>query len=295
MPRSSSALAAAVCTVASLASAATAAPALGQAASPRDIVAALSGEAEIAPGVRLADRYSAQNRAVARTYLADQLRALGLTPATQAYRTDGANVFATLPATETAQAHDTVVLGAHFDSVRRSPGANDDASGVALVTSVAASLAGATCRTRDVLVVFFDEEEAGLIGSKAFADQLVRERRAVHSVHTVDQMGWDADGDRAIELEVPTQALRTLYTAAAADLGVPIWVTSTTSTDHQSFRSRGFAAIGLTEEYVHGDTTPHYHRSTDTFDTVDFDYLDSSAAVMTEAIRRLATEGCPTD
>jgi Zn-dependent M28 family amino/carboxypeptidase len=269
-----------------------AAPALAVSAeTPRAIVAALSGEAEIAPGVRLTDRYAAGNRAYVRQYLGDQLAALGLSPQRQAYRANGENVFATLPAT--AAAGDAVVIGAHFDSVRRSPGANDDASGVGLVAAVAEALAQATCRTRDLEIVFFDEEESGLVGSKAFADKLVRERQAIHSVHTVDQIGWDADGDRAIELEVPTQALRTLYAAVAADLSVPVYVTSTTSTDHQSFRSRGFAAIGITEEYVHGDTTPHYHRPTDTFDTVDFDYLASSAEVVAEAVRRLVTEGCP--
>ncbi|MBO6763000.1 MAG: M28 family peptidase, partial [Roseivirga sp.] len=53
----------------------------------------------------------------------------------------------------------------------------------------------------------------------------------------------------------------------------PIQISDVTSTDHRSFRQLGFAATGITEEYKNGDTTPHYHRSTDTYETVNFAYL----------------------
>jgi len=43
--------------------------------------------------------------------------------------------------------------------------------------------------------------------------------------------------------------------------------------DHPSFLSRGFAATGVGEEFVGDDHTPHYHRATDTWERVDFDYL----------------------
>jgi hypothetical protein len=44
-------------------------------------------------------------------------------------------------------------------------------------------------------------------------------------------------------------------------------------TVHEAFRDRGFPAIGLTEEFVGGDTSPFRHTSQDTVATVDADYL----------------------
>jgi Zn-dependent M28 family amino/carboxypeptidase len=106
----------------------------------------------------------------------------------------------------------------------------------------------------------------------------------VAAVHTLDQVGWDADGDRVFEVELPTPALEARYRAAAELVGVTISITDTTATDHTAFRERGFAAVGLTEEYRGGDTTPHYHRPTDTPDTVDIGYLTLAAQLLFTAL-----------
>ena len=49
--------------------------------------------------------------------------------------------------------------------------------------------------------------------------KLVADGTSVHSVHTADQLGWDANGDRMIELERPDPGLRALYEAAMKSLG----------------------------------------------------------------------------
>lgn len=256
------------------------------------IVSILTGHEEVEPGMRLSTRATPALRARTRAYLDTVFAELALAPQRHAYGS-GENVFAVLPATEgSAGARETVVLGAHFDTVSGSPGANDNATGIALAIGVVAGLAAEPCRTRDLQLVFFDQEEIGLVGSAAFARYLRQAGARVHSVHTVDQMGWDQDGDRAFELELPTSALAALYQRAAATSDVMTYSTRTSSTNHQSFRSLGFPSIGLTEMYVHGDTTPHYHTSRDKFETVAFDYLESSTRVATNALRELVTEGC---
>ena len=117
----------------------------------------------------------------------------------------------------------------------------------------------------------------------------------VVSVHTIDQMGWDQDGDRAIELERADEGLFELYAAAEplAPGVTPLVPTDTGSTDHVSFRDLGFPAVGLTEEYVSGDTTPHYHLPSDTFETVDLAYLASSTALLHAAIGGLVAGELP--
>jgi Zn-dependent M28 family amino/carboxypeptidase len=260
------------------------------AASPESIVAVLSGRDEIEAGRRLADRSTSDNRRLVRGYLAQLFTAAGLSPVRHAYQADGENIYAVLPATLATS--EIIILGAHFDSVRRSPGANDNATGVALVQAVGEAMAQLRCRSRALSLVYFDQEENGLVGSRAFAVKMQGEESEVHSVHTIDQMGWDRDGDRAIELELPPAQLFALYERHAEQMGITVHSTRTPSSDHSSFRDLGFDALGITEEYVNGDTTPHYHRSTDTFDTVNFDYLRSTTELMKAVFTELLTEGC---
>jgi Zn-dependent M28 family amino/carboxypeptidase len=186
---------------------------------------------------------------------------------------------------------EAIVLGAHYDSVRRGPGANDDGTGVAAVMLVAAEMRRAAHRTRDLYFVFFDEEERGLRGSRAFAQMLVDEKRPVYAVHTIDQMGWDSNHNRAIELEIPYDGVTEIYQAAAAALHVRIVIYTTTEagSDHSAFRRLGFKAVGITEEYHHGDTTPFIHTAKDVFETVDFAYLASTTRLVTEVMKRLAS------
>jgi hypothetical protein len=255
----------------------------------REVLAAISGESEIRPGIKLASRFAPEPRQFTREYLTGVLKRLGLEAKTQPYGTaGGVNLYAVLPAT-THDHDDAVIIGAHYDTVRVAPGANDDGSGVAAVIGVAQAMSQIEPRTRDIIFAFFDEEERGLVGSKAFAQWLKDENRRIHSAHTIDQMGWDSNHNRAIELETPYDGAPDLYKQAASALGmdISIFTTNDTSSDHTSFTRAGFSAVGITEEYHHGDTTPFYHKAGDTFATIDFDYLASTTRLMVEVMRVL--------
>lgn len=93
----------------------------------------------------------------------------------QATKRDGAvtgatvdNIVAVLP----GQRRDTpaVLVMTHYDSVPHSPGAGDDASGAASALEIARSLAAGEPPLRDVIFLFTDGEERGLLGAQAFFD-----------------------------------------------------------------------------------------------------------------------------
>lgn len=90
-------------------------------------------------------------------------------------RLRGANVVATSPGTDTS---DAVVLVAHHDTVRDSPGADDNGSGVVALMAAARLLADRRHR-RTVILAAVDMEEIGLVGSRQLARQLAAERRVV--------------------------------------------------------------------------------------------------------------------
>lgn len=217
----------------------------------------------------LPDRASAARREEVRDYLIAELGAAGIAAERHLYGM-GANVVARLPGSDPGAGW--ILVGAHFDTVSGSPGANDNATGVAAVLATARLLHD-TCRRRGVIVAFFDQEEIGLIGSTYLAQDLFTAGEDIVAVHTVDQVGWDEDGDRTFEIELPTTALLASYEAAAGDLGFAIRQTSTSGTDHTAFRDQGYDAVGVTEEYIGGDTTPHYHLASDTYASMS-QYLD---------------------
>ena len=79
------------------------------------------------------------------------------------------NVIAEMP--ESADIGRTVVLGAHYDTVPDSPGANDNASGIATIMTIAKQVAGNSYPFA-VEFVLFGSEEIGLYGSRHYVDAL---------------------------------------------------------------------------------------------------------------------------
>jgi hypothetical protein len=239
--------------------------------------------AEVVGELALGPRATAAQRGSARSSLLVAMGRLDVEAEHQLYSTGG-NVVGWLPATTTSRS--IVVVGAHLDTVAGSPGANDNATGVATVLAVARNLAAQRCRGAVVMFVAFDQEEVGLVGSSEFADRLPALHQEVLAVHTIDQVGWDRDGDRRFEIELPTETLWAEYQAAAAAIGVAVSRTDTGDTDHVSFRARGYPAAGVTEEFVGGDTSPYYHTAGDTIATVELAYTARAVELITTVVGR---------
>ena len=118
-----------------------------------------------------------QEHAVVRDHIYRELSNLGLTPETQktvAVNTrwgspfptaNVQNVLARLKGTNNSRA---VLLVAHYDSVASSFGANDDGAGVVTLLETARALKSAGPLKNDVIFLFSDGEEVGLLGAKAF-------------------------------------------------------------------------------------------------------------------------------
>jgi hypothetical protein len=112
-----------------------------------------------------------------REYLIEELAALGLQPRVHEatgvgtrYRVAGRvwNVLARVPGREAAGNGQAVVLMAHYDGVGASPAAGDDAAGSAVLLETLRALRAGPPLRNDVIALFTDGEEAGLLGAAAF-------------------------------------------------------------------------------------------------------------------------------
>jgi aminopeptidase YwaD len=82
-----------------------------------------------------------------------------------------------------------VILGAHFDSVVSTPGADDNASGVAVLLE-AALLLSQVALTTEVLFCAFNPEELNMIGSTAFAGKLRIAGTKVDAMISLGMVGY---------------------------------------------------------------------------------------------------------
>lgn len=168
----------------------------------------------------------------------------------------------------------SVLLGAHYDSVSESPGANDNASGTAVVLDIARQLAG-TEQAREVWFVAFDGEEDGLHGSRAFVDTANPQfLPQLEGMINFDMVGIN---DKLNVGGTP------FLTALVQDRSLDNFG-STGGSDHAPFASAGVPVLFFTR-----GLEPSYHTPDDV--QVDPNLLEETVQVGLEATEQLLNSG----
>ncbi|MGZ4380607.1 MAG: M28 family metallopeptidase [Gaiellaceae bacterium] len=154
------------------------------------------------------------------------------------------NVIAELP----GESEETVVVGAHYDSVWRGPGAIDNATGVEGLVRVAERLVGRR-HPRSLAFVAFGAEEIGLVGSKHYVNEL---KARGETDRVVGMVNLDCIGrGESLELLCAPQALlgRAEETARALGLydryDVVTELGEEAGTDHLPFAQAGIPAMSV--------------------------------------------------
>jgi len=236
-----------------------------------------------------------EGSARARTYLIAELGRLGIAPAGERYeqpfdvgsRGIGVNLVGVLPGSAPSGA---IVLSAHYDheGIRGGQtynGADDNASGVSTLLEIARLLQSEPTRNT-VVLAFFDDEESGLNGARAFVadpplpldDVLLNVN--LDMVARANGLLWAAGAHHTPALRAPLEAA-----AEGAPLelrlghdrpGAPEGDDWTSQSDHGAFHERGIPFV-----YFGVEDHPDYHSPTDDFDRVDpSDFLRSARTVL---------------
>ena len=229
------------------------------------------------------------------------------------------NVVARLEGTDPSRPR--VLIGAHYDTVRGSPGADDNASGVAGVLECARLLAGRAFPATIEFVAFDLEESQRTtyrVGSRRharaarkarvrYAGALVFEMigyrdRAPASQRVpklISWMGIPSVGDFvAVTGDGQSRKLLRTFEAEAASAApelpvVPLvtplrgWVVwQTRLSDNASFWSSGYPALMITDTAFLRN--PHYHRASDRAETLDYRFMASIVDATVATTVRLA-------
>ena len=198
-----------------------------------------------------------------------------------------------------------VVVGAHYDHLGRVdpaagcapppaagefyPGANDNASGVAVVMELAALAVQDRHRAdcgRGLLFAFFVAEEVGLQGSGYMVSHLPVVADSVDAMINFDTVG-QLTGDRLYVSGVGTAAAFAALVDSAGHGGLELSVAQGgwSGSDHMSFNTREIPVL-----FVFGGAYPQYNRPTDDWPSLDYEAMSRVTAYSNRLLHLVRTE-----
>ena len=281
-------------------------------------VAALAGT--------IGERHVLRPRALAAAadYVAGRWRDQGYAPERETFPAGGttcANVVATLPGRGRA-ADQVLLVGAHYDTVRGSPGADDNASGVAGLLELSRALAAATpAPALTVRLVAFANEEPPFSGTdrqgSAVHAAAVRARgERVALMVSLEMLGFYDDRPGSQRYPPPfgwlypdrgdflglvgdlrsRGAMRRAAAAFRAASALPLETCATFRrvpgvgwSDHAPFWREGYRAFMATDTAFHRN--PWYHTAGDTPGTLDYPRVAAAVRGLAACFATLAAEG----
>ena len=206
-----------------------------------------------------------------------------------------------------------ILIGAHFDAAPATPGADDNASGIAVLLELARHFA-ANPAPSPLWLVAFDLEERGMVGSGAYAQFLQRQRQSLRLMLSLEMLGYR---DPTPGSQRYPAGLEKLYPNRGDYIGLignwPTWgdllklqrdfqkvgipccwllagqrgliLPATRLSDHSPFWDAGYPAVMVTDTAFLRN--PHYHKLSDTLETLDPDFLTGVCQGLMAGIRSL--------
>ncbi|MCW5315751.1 M28 family peptidase [Nostoc sp. KVJ3] len=251
-------------------------------------------------------RYTTKERSLTRTYITTELTKFGWKPKLEKF-SEGVNIFAERGGTD--KSAKAIIVAAHYDTVAFSPGADDNASGVAVVLEVA-RLLGSHSTPRTLQLAFFDKEEAGLLGSQAFVSKKARLQNLGGAI-VMDMVGYacytvgcqkypaglpvtppsDKGDFLAVVGDIEHLPLLNAFQSSLNKqksnlppvliLPIPfkgLLTPDTLRSDHAPFWYQGVGAVLVTD--TANLRTPHYHQPSDVPITIERSFFTGAAQIV---------------
>ena len=216
-----------------------------------------------------------------RAYICEQLNQANVSHYIQEFDfNDGKNVVAEIRAEKPLYNPEYIVIGAHYAhlGIKNNEvynGADDNASGSAMLIQLARLLnANSDKINRHIILIWFDAEERGLVGSKAFAHNpmFVDTLSDIKLMINLDMVGWYKNGALEIANVAMLNGWKEIFESTKTDLKTKVskYEKSVfTDSDYSSFAKKDIPAITLTT----GTDSP-YHKPEDDAELIDYEGMD---------------------
>ncbi len=259
-----------------------------------------------------------QSLHAAEDYIAGQFRALGYGVARQTYlaeRVESTNLEVARPGT--GRADEIVLVGAHYDTVTGTPGADDNASGVAGLIEIARALRDAHGARTVKLVAFVNEEPpffySGQMGSRVYAHAARARGDDIRVMLSLEMLGYYSDAADSQSYPPPlglfypeagnfiafvsnlrsrralgelVRAFKAASAFPAEKLASPSVVPGVSWSDQRSFWREGYPGVMVTDTAFY--RYRHYHAPTDSPDKLDYPRMARVVDGLARAVQTLA-------
>jgi len=186
----------------------------------------------------------------------------------------------------TSEANDDIILiGAHYDSVDKAPGASDNASGTAVVLELA-RMFKTVPTNKEIRFLFFGAEEEGLYGSKKYVSSLTKDEiKRSSAMFNLDMVGSADAGDLALQTIDGSDNKVTKVASKANEVlnGDPIETDFGDRSDHTPFHNAGIDAA----LFIYNPVEEWYHTPEDTIEKLSKDRLVNVAKIVGTSIFEL--------
>jgi hypothetical protein len=219
----------------------------------------------------------------------------------QPNRVTGRNVIAVLPGTDPNLRNQHIVIGAHIDHVgwgdvgslsgseKIHYGADDNASGTALVLEIAKHFAQSKSNRRTLVFQLYSGEELGLIGSTFFTRNPTIALDSISAMINLDMVGNYADGKLEISGVGSSPSWPELVASIKETAEIKTVDGVRPDSDQWPFANQGVPVL-----FLHTGLHPRYHRHTDTAEFIDYAGMQVVGNAAIEIIKRIdAMAGMP--
>lgn len=169
-----------------------------------------------------------------------------------------------------------ILLSAHYDSVNSAPGASDAGTAVATLIEIARLLVKQPRALNDIVFLFNDGEEAGLLGAHAFMQShpYAKEIKWVLNLDAIGSSGRslmiETDRNNGELINLISQVTTTLSpTPIASSFIALLWENMPSDTDMTIYRKYGLNGLN----FINLEGTAHYHTPLDNLENVDLGSL----------------------
>ena len=183
---------------------------------------------------------------------------------------------------------DILIISAHHDSKACTEGANDNASGVAMLLELARALKDVNTDT-EIRFVSFSAEEQGLKGSSYYVSQLSEEEKS-HIIGDIqiDMIGhYMSDGTAVATAYGSDELLADLLRQSAQEHGEDWGLVRDAASDHASFTFAGLPAVQVKQT---GAGEAENHRYIDNTAVIDAEKAVETGKVIEQVIRQIASD-----
>jgi hypothetical protein len=204
------------------------------------------------------------------------------------------NVVGILAGTRDEWSDQSIILSAHYDHLGRGwpdvreayqgtihHGADDNASGVAVMLELARNLAAEDRGSRNLVVIAFSAEEAGRLGSKHYVEHPRFPLDGIRGVINLDTVGRLFDGKIAIHGTGTADEWQHIFRGCGFVTGVP---SRNVPGAYQGSDQASFIAKGIPAVQIFTGAHEDYHRPSDTADKIDGAGLVKVATFLKEAL-----------